>query len=107
MRVMKQSINNQCPEETVPSGLMADLRQEPVGVGKAPGFSWIMNSDKTDCTQTAYRILVSSTLDHLKDGNGDLWDSGKVISGASSNVAYRGKALEGGTGYYWKVKTWD
>lgn len=106
-REMKQFIHNQCLVEIAPSGLMTDLRQEPVGVSMAPGFSWIMNSDKTDCTQTAYRILVSSTLDHLKDDNGDLWDSGKVASGASSNVAYRGKALEGGTGYYWKVKTWD
>lgn len=93
--------------KTAPSGLMADLRQEPAGVGKKPGFSWIMNSEKNDRIQTAFQILVSSTLAKANDDNGDLWDSQKVLFGASSNVAYGGKALEGGTGYYWKVRTWD
>lgn len=90
-----------------PSGLMADLREEPAGISKTPKFSWIMNSSGKNRTQTAYRILVSSTLEKLNNDEGDLWDSGKVSSDKSTSIAYAGSALSGSSGYYWKVKTWD
>lgn len=90
-----------------PSGLMTDLRQEPAGVSKTPKFSWIMNSYEKDRKQTAYRIIVSSTLENINNDLGDLWDSGKVESDASTNIEYSGNALRGNRGYYWKVKTWD
>ena len=90
-----------------PSGLMADLREEPAGISKTPKFSWIMNSSGKDRSQSAYRILVSSTLEKLNSDEGDLWDSGKVSSDKSTSIAYAGSALSGSSGYYWKVKTWD
>lgn len=90
-----------------PSGLMVDLRQDTAGVSKAPKFSWIMNSYKADQKQSAYQIIVSSTLEKLNSDDGDLWDSGKVEADTSSSVKYDGKALDSGSGYYWKVKTWD
>jgi hypothetical protein len=44
--------------------------------------------------QTAYRIVVASSEGLLKKDQGDLWDSGRVTSDESVNVAYAGKPLE-------------
>jgi hypothetical protein len=35
-----------------------------------------------------------------------MWDSGKVESDSSINVAYQGKSLAPNQHYFWKVKTW-
>ena len=45
----------------------------------------------------------------LKSGQnlGDVWDSGKVISGESASIRYDGPELEEGKLYYWKVRLWD
>ena len=43
-----------------------------------PCFSWQMCSDMQADRQTAYQILVASTEQDLKEGEADLWDSGKI-----------------------------
>jgi alpha-L-rhamnosidase len=57
--------------------------------------------------QTAYQILVASSEEKLKAGEGDLWDSGKVISDQSTQVPYQGKGLSSRQHCYWKVRVWD
>ncbi|MBN1900588.1 family 78 glycoside hydrolase catalytic domain, partial [Candidatus Sumerlaeota bacterium] len=57
--------------------------------------------------QTAYRILVSSSPDILKEERGDLWDSGKIESDETLNVFYNGKELVSRTRYFWKARVWD
>jgi len=55
--------------------------------------------------QTAYQIRVASArarLDHP-----DLWDSGKVASGDTSNVAYGGAPLRSREDVAWEVRFWD
>lgn len=74
---------------------------------KLPYFGWIINSDQTNTMQTAYRILVTSSLNNIQNNQGDCWDSGKVESNQSINPIYQGKTLEPNTVYFWKVKTWD
>jgi alpha-L-rhamnosidase len=49
--------------------------------------------------QKAYRIVVS-------DGEGDVWDSGKVESDILS-CTYSGKKLDSFSRYFWRVKIWD
>ena len=79
----------------------ADLRCEyrfnPVGVDELhPRLSWIVQCDDTaarDKRQSAYQILVASSREFLACGNGDLWDSGKVASDATNQIAYAGKDL--------------
>lgn len=73
----------------------------------APCFSWVVNSDAPRTYQAAYQVLVASDARKLEQGRGDLWNSGRVISGRQLGVRYGGKALAPGTVYYWKVKTWD
>jgi alpha-L-rhamnosidase len=57
--------------------------------------------------QSAYRVLVASSLARLSDCKGDLWDTGKVVSDQSIQLAYNGTALASGQRAWWKVKVWD
>ena len=43
----------------------------------------------------------------MKNGKGDLWDSGKVSSGRTTFIPYNGKPLTSDLICYWKVKVWD
>jgi len=72
-----------------------------------PKFSWNYSDNNAIDTQTAYQILVASSSANLTANNGDLWDSGKVASTASSGISYAGSALPWGAASYWKVKVWD
>ncbi|MFL5304855.1 MAG: family 78 glycoside hydrolase catalytic domain [Polyangia bacterium] len=93
-----------------PSGLLVDLLPHPENAAltdATPKLGWIVNAAGSGATQTAYRILVSSTAALLAADNGDLWDSGKVVSSQSINVPYAGKPLSAKATYVWKVQTWD
>ncbi|MDO4756175.1 MAG: family 78 glycoside hydrolase catalytic domain [Parabacteroides sp.] len=70
----------------------------------APHFSWQL---KTADRQTAYQILVASTPEQLKEGEADLWDSGKTVSTESIWIAYQGKPLQAKGFAYWKVRIWN
>ena len=75
-----------------------------------PRFSWVNHVTKTSARgqqQTAYQIGVASSLENLKAGKYDMWDSGQRSSGESHLVKYGGKELESGKDYYWRVRTWD
>jgi alpha-L-rhamnosidase len=58
-------------------------------------------------SQSAYQVLVATKRQMLDRDQGDQWDSGKVSSPDSTQVVYRGKTLESGHTYYWKVRYWD
>ncbi len=74
---------------------------------KKPFFGWIVNSDQNNTLQTAYRIIVASTLENITANKGDCWDSGIVNGDQSVNIVYNGSDLKPNTVYFWKVKTWD
>jgi alpha-L-rhamnosidase len=74
---------------------------------KQPFFGWIVNSDEKNTLQVAYQILVASTQENIRNGVGDMWDSGKVEGNQSVNVIYNGKTLVPDKVNFWKVKTWD
>lgn len=91
---------------------VTDLRCEnlvkPLGMdARAPRFSWKLQASQRGQVQTAYRICVASSKAALEAGGGDLWDSGKVESDKTLEVAYAGAPLHSGTRYYWRVKVWD
>lgn len=96
--------------QEAPNGLMTELLANPELTSISdlkPEFSWIVNDIHQDEIQTAYQILVASNLDNSNANNGDMWDSGRVVSSESSCVEYNGSPLSNGSSYYWKVKTWD
>jgi len=89
------------------ANLRCEMLQNPQGIDVLePRLSWEIASDKRNTVQAAYQILVSSSQDKLNANNGDVWNSGKVISSQSIHVQYNGKSLKSKTSYYWKVKVW-
>jgi alpha-L-rhamnosidase len=69
-----------------------------------PRFFWVLGHTERGQVQAAYQVVVSTDP---KAAAGDVWDSGKVSSAKSIQVAFAGKALESGKSYSWKVRTWD
>ncbi|MDD3108844.1 MAG: hypothetical protein PHV49_06530, partial [Alistipes sp.] len=67
---------------------------EPQGIDiKTPRLSWVITSKVRGDRQSAYRIVVASTPEKLRRGEGDLWDSGRIDSDKSSQVEYAGRPL--------------
>jgi alpha-L-rhamnosidase len=80
---------------------------DPAGTGRAPDFSWILTSSKNSQVQTSYQIIVGSENEIKKSHKGDLWDSGKILSGEASWIPYAGSNLKPGKEYFWRVRIWD
>jgi len=92
----------------IPLELKCEYTVNPLGIDVVqPRFSWILESSQRGEMQTAYQILVASSEGKLKADDADKWDSKKVISDQSVNVAYKGRALASGEKCYWKVRVWD
>ena len=62
----------------------------------APRLSWALESTGRDKRQTAYRIRVD-----------EFWDSGRVESSNSVDVAYAGRPLPAAAECVWTVQVWD
>ncbi|HWB83558.1 MAG TPA: family 78 glycoside hydrolase catalytic domain [Bryobacteraceae bacterium] len=94
-----------------PDRLRCEYRANPQGIdATAPRLSWqlaAVNTSARGLRQSAYRILVASSEQALRNNQGDLWDTGKVSSDQSIQVVYRGKALTSGEAAFWKVQVWD
>ena len=91
-----------------PHDLRCEYLVNPLGIDVArPRLSWTLESARRGQSQTAYRILVASDPKLLDRETGDLWDSGKVVSNQSNQIAYSGRPLESQTPCYWKVRAWD
>jgi hypothetical protein len=97
-------------EALAPSGLLCELLRQPAVTAltdAAPEFSWIVNSPRQGAMQAAYQVLVASSQPLLDADEGDVWDSGKVMSGQSTDVEHAGSPLAAGQRYFWKVRTWE
>jgi alpha-L-rhamnosidase len=80
----------------------------PLGVGtRNPKLSWMIVSDQAPCNQTAYRILVSESLESLNSEIGDCWDTGRIESDRSNFIQYLGKTLGSRKMCFWKVCIWQ
>lgn len=91
-----------------PVALRTEYLVNPLGLDEPrPRLSWQVESPNRGAVQTAYQILVASSAAKLETNEGDLWDSGKVTSGQTVNVAYAGPALGSRQTCHWKVKVWD
>ncbi|TIC85022.1 hypothetical protein E8D34_13130 [Nocardioides sp. GY 10113] len=87
-----------------PTGLTVGQRTAPADVDDVTGplLGWQVPS----ADQTAYQVQVATSRSRLAAGRLH-WDSGRVDSGASTNVAYAGPELARGASYSWQVRTWD
>lgn len=90
-----------------PVDLKCEYMTNPIGIGeRTPRLSWRLESEKRAQKQAAYRILVASTAERLARNEGDLWDSGKVVSDETVHIPYQGKSLQSRMRCYWKVLVW-
>jgi hypothetical protein len=89
------------------NNLSCNAAVNPLAISaEKPVFSWQLSSKSFNVSQAAYQLLVASSEDKLNRNEGDVWDSGKVVSAASQDVHYNGKVLKNETKYFWKVRVW-
>lgn len=88
--------------------LRTEYKTNPVGIDAAkPRLSWEITFAGRNFTQAAYQIKAAGTERDLKSGKNLLWDSGKIESDKSNQIAYNGTSLISGQRVYWQVKIWD
>lgn len=88
-------------------GLRCEYLTNPLGIDVAkPRLSWFLAPGPNGLRQSAYQILVASSLEALRKDKGDLWDSGRVSSLESTFVPYEGRSLTSGSQCFWKVRVW-
>jgi len=88
--------------------LRCEYLTNPVGIDEvSPRLSWLLRHAGKWCSQKAYRIVVSSSVSQATRGEGDMWDSGKVLSEDTSNIPFEGGKLSSRQICYWRVQWWD
>jgi len=91
-----------------PEQLRCEYLVDPLGIDTPqPRLSWICTSGQRAQLQAGYEVIVASTEANLKANKGDLWDTGKIVSGETGQNEYQGKALVSGQRCFWKVRVWD
>jgi alpha-L-rhamnosidase len=91
-----------------PVQLRCEYLVNPLGIDQgAPRLSWRSDNAERNWMQSAYEVLVATSLERLSGGAADVWGSGRRESSESVGIAYAGPALESGRRYYWKVRVWD
>jgi|HubBroStandDraft_5_1064220.scaffolds.fasta_scaffold243178_1 alpha-L-rhamnosidase len=85
-------------------GLRCENATNPRGIKTPnPQLSWTLGPTQQ---QYAYQVIVASSEEKLEADEGDIWDSGEVISDHNT-AQFQGKALSSFQHYYWKVRVWD
>ena len=88
--------------------LKCENKINPIGIDvPEPRLSWILESNQRDANQTAYQIVVASSLKNLEANTGDIWDTKKIVSNQTIQIEYKGKKLSSEMIYFWKVRVWD
>ena len=91
-----------------PFNLKAEyLKEEVIVDHPRPRFFWNIKSSLRRDVQTAYQIILASEPEFCQKEIGDLWDSGRIESSASSHIPYEGEELMSCQKYYWRVRWWN
>ena len=91
-----------------PVHLRTNALENPFGIDTPhPIFSWQSDANTPNWMQSAYEVLVATDAKNLRPNKTDTWDSGRITSSESVNVAYAGVALRPQQRYVWQVRTWD
>lgn len=87
-----------------PTNLLVEGLERPNNVqSQTPRLSWHANVTQ----QVGYQVQVAGSIEQLKNGMPDFWDSGKVLDKRSVNISYRGKELAVNDTLYWRVRVWS
>lgn len=86
----------------IPVALKTNSQVAPLGIDTLPPlFQWQLDTQKQNCYQSAYRLIVTDEADRT------VWDTGLVRSDRQVQIAYGGEALRSMTQYRWRVMVWD
>ena len=97
----------QAQSDLKPLYLRVEYKTNAFVDAERPRFSWELHSAVLNQKQTARQILVAGSVALLNNEKANVWNSGKIASDATNQVAYAGKRLESNKVYYWKVRSWD
>ena len=85
--------------------LRCEHLEDPLGIDAVrPRLGWLASSPRRGEKQRAYEIIVASSREKLDHDQGNLWDSGRVVS--SDNEAVFDKPTVSRQECYWKVRVW-
>jgi alpha-L-rhamnosidase len=88
--------------------LRCEYLVNPLGIDvERPRLSWMLSPAAGVRGQSSYRVLVASNREVLQKDQGDLWDSGRVISAQSTWIEYAGRKLNSRQQVFWKVRVWS
>jgi len=91
-----------------PGELLCEAKTDPTGIATTrPVFNWKNEARENHASQSAYQILVASSPSLLKEGEADLWNTGKIAGSSSVWIPYEGQALQSRSVAWWKIKVWD
>lgn len=76
-----------------PYNLRSFDKYNPIGTDNSPYLGWYISDPDDNEIQSAYQIIVASSLSGLNSNSCDIWDSGKVISRKQNYVYSEGKSL--------------
>ena len=91
---------------------VTDLRCEyaanPLGIDSGqPRFSWYVRSDRRGGAQAGYQIVCADSLEAIRRGEANLWDTGMVSADRHHLIPYGGARLESFGRHYWRVRIRD
>ena len=90
------------------SSLRCEYLTDPLSIDtREPRLSWQVESNTRGARQIAYHIIAATTAAGLAANKRDLWDTGKVASNQTIQIAYQGKPLQSRQRCFWKVRVWD
>jgi len=90
------------------TNLQCEYKTNPLAINTiAPQFSWQLQFAQRGVVQTGYRILVTDKAGLLEKNIGNIWDSKKISSNRSVQILFKGRKINAGTKYFWKVQVWN
>lgn len=101
-------LNEEVSSDLSVTELKCDSMTDPMGVDSSPPrLSWQLRGSGRNQRQTAWQVVIASSAENLSADRGEVWDSGKVMSGEQLFRPYAGRALKSGERVVWKVRVWD
>ncbi|MDQ8198591.1 family 78 glycoside hydrolase catalytic domain [Pelagicoccus enzymogenes] len=99
-----EASRNSAPSVT---NLRVNLRENPIGIcARKPRLSWRQVDKRHGAAQMAYRIQAA-TSPHNFAQQDLLWDTGRIDTDVSLDIAYDGPPLSSRERVYWRVAIWD
>lgn len=97
-----------CNMFSQPVNLRCEHKPNPTGIFQSsPRLSWALADTSYGTCQSAYQIVVADKPGLCTEKLANCWNSGRVQSSQSQLVPYKGKPLESGKKYYWKIRYWN